>query len=157
MGNTRLNVIELKKEFLRLFREEFTITNTCKRMNISRRLYYYWCKADPEFVRAMDLAREDVADTLEAEALRRVYEGIEEDIYFQNTLVGKKREYSDTLLILLLRGMRRWKYRGYPGFKPDTGDNFIINIIPPKESCVGTSPEPDSLPPGEKPQAPKKR
>ena len=51
------------------------------------------------------------ADTLEDEAVRRAKDGVEKPVYQGGKLVGHVQEYSDTLLIFLLKGARPEKYR----------------------------------------------
>ena len=59
----------------------------------------------------MDHAREEAADTLEAEARRRAIEGVEEPVFHKGQRVGTVRKYSDLLLIFLLKGVRPQKFR----------------------------------------------
>jgi hypothetical protein len=49
---------------------------------------------------------------LEDEAVRRAYEGVERPVFQGGKQVGVVREYSDTLLIFLLKALRPEKYRG---------------------------------------------
>ena len=51
------------------------------------------------------------ADMLEDEAVRRAKDGVERPVYQGGKLVGHVQEYSDTLLIFLLKGARPEKYR----------------------------------------------
>ncbi len=53
------------------------------------------------------MAKEEVADLLEAEAWRRAVEGVEKPVgWYKGKPGGYVREYSDTLLIFPLRGLR---------------------------------------------------
>ena len=55
-------------------------------------------------------AQDEAVQVLEDEAVRRAYEGVEKPV----TVAGQRefvREYSDTLLIFLLKGARPQKYR----------------------------------------------
>ena len=60
---------------------------------------------------AVDHAREEAADTLEAEARRRAIEGVEEPVFHKGERVGTVRKHSDLLLIFLLKGARPQKFR----------------------------------------------
>lgn len=62
---------------------------------------------------AQDLQRSMVvqAELLEAEAVRRAYEGVDEPVFYQGSECGEVRKYSDTLLMFLLKGMMPNKYR----------------------------------------------
>ena len=48
---------------------------------------------------------------LEPEAIRRAVEGVEKAVYYQGEPVGTVREYSDTLLIFLLKGWKSDRYK----------------------------------------------
>ena len=80
-----------------------------QRAGIDRGTHYDWLK-DPEYKAQFEAAQLQAADMLEDEAIRRAYHGVEKPI----TVAGKReiiREYSDTLLIFLLKGARPQKYR----------------------------------------------
>lgn len=65
-----------------------------------------------EFARAWDNAMEVAIDALEAEARRRAVDGTLEPVgWYKGESGGKVRRYSDTLLIVLLKGHRPEKYR----------------------------------------------
>ena len=50
-------------------------------------------------------------DAFQEEAHRRAVQGIEKPVYQGGRLVGTVREYSDTLLIFLLKGLRPERYK----------------------------------------------
>ncbi len=66
---------------------------------------------NPEFARAWDAAEQESADRLEAEAWRRAHDGVDKPVYWQGEKVDTLKEYSDTLLTLLLRARRPSKFR----------------------------------------------
>lgn len=69
-------------------------------------------KNDPEFAEAWLLALEAGNDVLEAEALRRAVDGVDEPVFTQKgELAGHVRKYSDTLLALLLKAHLPEKFR----------------------------------------------
>ena len=77
---------------------------------IDRGRHYDWLKADPEYRAEFEKVQDQAVQALEDEAVRRAYHGIEKPI----TVAGKReiiREYSDTILIFLLKGARPQKYR----------------------------------------------
>ena len=79
---------------------------------VSPRLLYWHRKQSPEFAEAWQEAlTEAIESVLEPEALRRAVEGVQKPVYQQGELVGHVREYSDTLLIFLLKAARPDKYR----------------------------------------------
>jgi hypothetical protein len=100
-----------KRAFLMAYAKMGNITSAAEAAEIARRTHYDWCDADPEYVLAFEQAKEAFADMLEREALRRATEGVEHTVYQGGKAVGKRREYSDTLLIFMLKGERAEKYR----------------------------------------------
>ena len=68
-------------------------------------------KDDPDYPELFAEAQEAAADYLEAEAWRRAAEGTEKGIYYKGKKVDIQKEYSDTLLIFLMKGIMPEKYR----------------------------------------------
>jgi hypothetical protein len=67
---------------------------------------------DPAFAAAWDAAMETAMDiVLEPEAFRRAVQGVEKPVYHLGSQVGTVREYSDTLLIFLMKGWRPDRYK----------------------------------------------
>lgn len=63
-----------------------------------------------EYRRAFEAAHEEAIDYLEAEARRRAVEGTDRPVFYQGRQVGTVTEYSDHLLMFLLRGALPDKY-----------------------------------------------
>jgi hypothetical protein len=119
--------------FLRVLAETGNISISCARVKISRDAFYYRRNSRPGFAKAVKNAFRISTDALEAEARRRAQEGIEKPVTFKGEpvfvwidkkgkiLPGPKkgaqkiplilREYSDTLLIFLLKAHRPKKFR----------------------------------------------
>lgn len=88
------------------------VTRACEVAEISRGTPYSepWT-GDEAFQKALVLARAMAADHLEAEAIRRAYEGVEEPVGFHKGRPGAYvRKYSDTLMIFLLNGAKPDRY-----------------------------------------------
>lgn len=83
----------------------------CKVAGVPRRTAYDRRESDEQFAAAWDEALEAAADVLEAEAVRRAVQGVEKPVYQGGEMVGTVQEYSDTLLIFLLKGNRPEKFR----------------------------------------------
>lgn len=66
---------------------------------------------DPEFAKLWDQAVEFATDTLEEAARIRAVEGVSRPVFQQKELVGHVTEYSDTLLIQLLKAKRPNEFR----------------------------------------------
>jgi len=89
------------------------VTDAARRSCISRREWYKVRKEDPYFAADWDEAVEEYTDHLEAEADRRAVEGVTRQIYFDNKgeVIGETRNYSDTLMIFRLKGLRPEMYK----------------------------------------------
>ncbi len=84
----------------------------CETAEVGRSSHYRWLGEDPAYRGAFELAEEDAADILEAEARRRAVEGVEKPVGgHKGQPGGYVREYSDVLLIFLLKGLRPERYR----------------------------------------------
>ena len=74
---------------------------------IGRSTAWLWRKNDPQFAAAWDEAVAEGVDRLEDEAHRRAVEGYNpRPVYHKGKKVGEIREYSDSLLGLLLKSRR---------------------------------------------------
>jgi hypothetical protein len=97
--------------FLQRLSECANIRAACIAVGTSRTAVYHRRNTDEKFAQAMALALEDAVDDLELEARRRAYEGCEKPIFHQGEECGRIKEYSDTLMIFLLKAHRPEKYR----------------------------------------------
>lgn len=75
-----------------------------------RNMHYEYLKKDEDYRQAFEIAHLEAIDHLEAEARRRAVEGTERPIYYKGRKVGAFREYSDQLLMFLLKGAAPEKY-----------------------------------------------
>jgi hypothetical protein len=106
-----------KRLFLTLFRSCGVISHALKDAGVGHTAHYKWMNDDvyPEeadqYCEAFKEAHNHSIGLLEQEARRRATQGTLEDVYFQGRVVGRKRTYSDVLLIFLLKGASPEKYR----------------------------------------------
>ena len=101
-----------KKAFLAAFRQTGNVRLACEAAQVGRSTHYRWLEADAAYEEAFELAKEDAADILEAEATRRAVEGVKKPTgWYKGKAGGYVREFSDTLLIFLLKGLRPKVYR----------------------------------------------
>jgi hypothetical protein len=124
--------VSKKSAFLAAFVATASITRAAAAVPIERGMHYRWLSEDPEYLTAFGAAREQAAQTLEDEAVRRAHEGIDEPVVYQGDLcfplettiaedgevITRRsssplliRKYSDGLLQFLLKGFRPEKYR----------------------------------------------
>jgi hypothetical protein len=96
--------------FLASLKETCNITKACELSGLSRTTAYDWRGDDPDFAVDWQKALDVAADLLEEEAVRRAKDGTLKPVYQGGELVGHIQEYSDTLMIFLLKGAKPQKY-----------------------------------------------
>jgi hypothetical protein len=74
-------------------------------------MHYRWLKEDQQYAAEFAAAREEAAQALEDEAVRRANEGTLKPIFYKGKPAGVVREYSDPLLMFLLKGFRPERFR----------------------------------------------
>ena len=88
------------------------IRRACTVAEVGRRTHYDWMDASPEYREAFEVAKEDAADSLEAEVYRRAVKGVRKPVgWFKGVAGGHVREFSDLLLMFQLKALRPKKYR----------------------------------------------
>src|SRR5690606_15500082 len=87
------------------------VTRSARRAKIARQTVYDWLESDKEFKGRFDKAVKIGLGVLEDEATRRAVEGVLKPVYQKGKKVGTVREYSDTLLIVLLKAQAPEKYK----------------------------------------------
>ena len=65
---------------------------------------------DANFAAQWDAAAEAAADDLESEAIRRARDGVYKPVWYRGECVGHTIEFSDTLLMFMLKGARPDKF-----------------------------------------------
>jgi hypothetical protein len=108
--------------FLEALRNSGNVSTSCKIAGLPRSCVYDWRAADPEFAAEWAAAVELGYDALEDEAVRRGCEGYLKPVFHQGKEIGAIREYSDTLLIFMLKARRP--------------DKFRDNYVPPQNNGV---------------------
>lgn len=84
--------------------------------------------ADKEFAQLWDQAVEFAADALEEAARIRAVDGVSKPVYQQKELVGYVTEYSDTLLVQLLKAKRPKEFR--ENFSIDADVKGGVLVVP---------------------------
>lgn len=131
---TRQEAIRAKHAFLSDFVRWANITSAVVAAGVTRGTYYTWLERDENFAAAVKLAGEAATERLEREAWRRATEGspYTRTSYWHGEPVGtdSKIEYSDQLLMLLLRAR-----------KPDTyRENVNVNVNQVIKAIAGVDP-----------------
>jgi len=84
-----------------------------------------WREHDAAFLVAERQCREGLTDQLEAEAVRRAFRGVRRPVYQGGLLAGYLTEYSDQLLIVLLKAMRPERYRE----RSEVSVNPVVKVV----------------------------
>jgi hypothetical protein len=113
--HTSVRSAQAKRAFLDDYKLWANISSACTAVGISRNTYYGWLEHDEHFAAALKQADAAATERLEREAYRRAIEGspYKRTSYWHGEPVGtdEKIEYSDNLLMLLLRARRPDLYR----------------------------------------------
>lgn len=100
-----------RRRFLETLAETGIVAQACAASGISWAQACRTWEKSPAFRAAWRMALDQATDTLEAEARRRAVEGWEKPVFYQGQPVGAIREYSDSLLMFLLRAHRPERFR----------------------------------------------
>lgn len=101
----------LQADFIEYIKRTGHLAHSCEACGISRECYYKERRANPEFARLVDEAKEYYIEALEIEADRRARDGTDVPIYYKGERIGEKKEYSDALLQFRLKGLKPDMYR----------------------------------------------
>lgn len=99
-----------KAVFLQELNKAPNVSAACDVAGVSRKTAYAHRQSDPEFGESWEQAIEKALDKAEAELYRRATEGTLRPVFQGGEEVGEIREFSDTLLIFMLKSRRRATY-----------------------------------------------
>ena len=112
---THVQTAALKEAFLNAFGVTGNVSRACRQTGTPRRNVYFWLQQDPGFGLAYREAELMAEDVLEQAAWERAVTGVkhEKRAYAGGALIDTlvETEYSDTLLIFLLKARNPRKYR----------------------------------------------
>lgn len=111
--------------YLSYLPKQFTVTAALSKANVPASALQRWREDDPHFVAREKLARDALADALEAEAIRRAFKGVRTPVYQGGLLAGYITQYSDMLLSLMLKALRPERYRE----KAEINVSPIIKVV----------------------------
>lgn len=96
-----------REEFLFVLAETGSVTVAAREIAMNRQYMYEVRKKDEAFSEAWDeaaeIGRQNVLEVMEEECDRRALKGVAKDVYYQGTVVGQVREYSDALLMFRMK------------------------------------------------------
>jgi hypothetical protein len=135
-----------QRAFLAAFRENGNVTQACIAAGIDRKLHYWWLEQDESYPERFEDARLEAAEGLEFEARRRAVEGLRR--YRFNSKTGAvlrhpetneayyEHEYSDMLLVQLLRANLPQKYRDRQEISGPNGGPITVETLSPEERAA---------------------
>lgn len=97
--------------FLRVLARRGNVSDACKQADIERRTAYARREVYPEFAQLWDEAIKQASDSLEEEAWRRATAGVDKPIFYKGEQIGTVTEFSDALLMFLLKGNKPEKFK----------------------------------------------
>ena len=115
MGEDRkycsLNEKVNQDRFLDFYKQTGSISSAARKANVSRVSVYDLRREDPGFDKLCTEARALGVDAMEDEAVRRAVEGDEQPVYKDGKVIGSRVNYSDLLMIFLLKGQKPEIYK----------------------------------------------
>jgi hypothetical protein len=106
MKGRTVRTAKKRREFLDALSKTGNVSHAARTAVISRRAVYEWRNEDESFKAEWDDAVEQATDLLEIEARRRAVEGTVKPVFYQGEKCGEIHEYSDVLLMFLIKGKR---------------------------------------------------
>lgn len=128
MQGKTLTTLEKGKFIQKLRQTGGNVSKACQAVKISRGCAYDHRKNDADFAALWEEAVEIGMDELESEARRRAFKGTKKPVYQKGQCVGYIQEYSDTLMIFLLKGGRPEKYRERFDVNTNVQGTLDVNI-----------------------------
>lgn len=101
---------EKRAKFLALLSVYGNVSKAARGVKLNRTALYDYARDHPDFEAAWERAAELGAKALEDEARRRACEGTLRPVFYKGVKCGRIREYSDVLLICLLKAHFPDKY-----------------------------------------------
>jgi hypothetical protein len=102
---------QMQQDALEAFEDTGNVTLGCKKARVPRRTFYNWLRDIPEYQASYEESAKIAAGVLEAEAHRRAVVGVKKGVFYKGKKVAVQQEYSDTLLIVLLKAHAPEKYK----------------------------------------------
>lgn len=112
MAKTQRFIKDKKKnDFLNALLKTGLRNKAAEMSGVTRQSHYLWLKTDDEYVAAYEKVSTMLINNLEDAAYERAVNGVERTIYYKGEKIGTQKEYSDTLLALLLKANMPDKYK----------------------------------------------
>jgi len=96
--------------FLEALAKSGSVCAAASNAGVNRRTFYRWREEEPVFAEGWKKAQAMPKDDLEHEAIRRAVNGVEKPVYRGGEIVGHVTDYSDSMLMFLLKAHYPEKY-----------------------------------------------
>jgi len=119
-----------QKAFLAAYVLTASITKAADAGKCDRQQHYRWLKESGAYAAAFSESKDEAAQSLEDEAVRRAHEGILEPVFYKGKPAGVIRVFSDALMLALLKAFRPDRYRDRVSAEvsgPDGGPIALAN------------------------------
>lgn len=128
MARNSLITREQKDTFLEVYRKTRSQQKAAVAAGRTYVGFYSLRKNNEEFRAEFEIARSELFEKLEEEAIRRAYDGVEVGKFYQGKLIATEREYSDRMLQFLLE--RGWPERFAPTIRNEITGKDGKALIP---------------------------
>lgn len=132
--------------FLEAYRVTVNLQASLKAVRVEWPKYRDWCDNDAGFRARWDEIQDAAAQSLEDEAVRRAVEGVKRPVFYRGkpvfTGTGRSRrmvvehEYSDTLLLSLLRRFRPALYRDNQHVEHSGSVNLVDRLTAARDRLI---------------------
>jgi hypothetical protein len=100
-----------QEKFIEAYRQTGNISHAARTAMVDRTTVLHLRDRNKTFKACMEEAKAEALENLEYEAWRRAHNGVEKPVFYKGKVCGSIQEYSDTLMIVLLKGNAPDKYR----------------------------------------------
>lgn len=100
-----------QKRFLAAFSVAGSIVIASRWSKVHRQSHYNWMRDDATYPPRFEAAEKAASRSLEDEAVRRAAHGLKKAVWYKGKVVGYETEFSDSLLLALLKGNNPEKFR----------------------------------------------
>jgi len=111
MPNRKARTPEKDERFFAALRQGASVSMAASAAGYVRASLYGWRHTDSAFAAAWNDAEHEGTDRLEDEAYRRAHDGTAKPVFYRGDECGQVQEYSDGLLMFLLKMRRPEKYK----------------------------------------------
>lgn len=98
-------------KFIEAYRQTGNISHAARTALVDRTTVIHLRDRNKTFAARMAEAKEEALENLEYEAYRRAHDGVSKPVFYKGKPCGSVLEYSDTLLIVLLKANAPERYR----------------------------------------------